>query len=49
VIEGHLNDSRLPLNAGRLAYEVQLSVAGLVVALAAPPVALTPVREGMEK
>ena len=32
-----------------LGYEVQPSVAGLVVAVAAPPVAVMPVRDGIEK
>jgi hypothetical protein len=43
----------LTLAASRLgahsAQEVQLSVPGLVVAVAEPPVAITPVREGIEK
>jgi len=37
------------LSADRLGQLVQPSVAGLVVAVAAPPVAVTPVRDGMEK
>src|SRR5690242_12983104 len=36
-------------SADRLGQLVQPSVAGLVVAVAAPPVAVTPVRDGMEK
>jgi hypothetical protein len=42
---------RCPLlrDSDQLFYDVQPSVAGLVVAVAAPPVAATPVREAIEK
>ena len=38
-----------PYGAGGTDQDVQASVAGLVVDVAAPPVAVIPIRDGMEK